>query len=112
MHEFFRYFIDGYDKLDNDLRRIKNSDMSKNLSLENESIIMDYINLCAEEFYYFETKKVIEKLIWDNWFNGMEFYFSDARFNEILKNEKSDKYNNSSYYGFLESQYYEKLINA
>ena len=53
-HDFFKYFNDRYDKLNNDLNRICLLPADE-VSIKEKSIIMDYLNLCSEEFYYYSN---------------------------------------------------------
>lgn len=106
-HEFFKYFNGRYDNLNNELLRIYCLPEDK-ISKEDETIIMDYLNLCSEEYYYYSKglnndTLIIEKEVFNNWCKGMKHYFSNPNFKKILKNEIKDENNKDSYYGFFNS---------
>ena len=113
-HDFFKYFNDRYDKLNNDLNRICFLP-AENVSKEDESIIMDYLNLCSEEFYYYSKGKnrnisIIEEEVFKNWCNGMKYYFSKDNFKKILEEEMKDENNKESYYNFLQSDCIKEIL--
>ena len=61
-HDFFKYFNERYDGLNNKLLLI--SEESDNIG--EESVIMDYINLCAEEYYFFKKVLMLKYNIYIN----------------------------------------------
>ena len=80
-------------------------------------IILDYLDLCAEEYFLYRHQGIVPNRVWDHWYIGMKYYFNDNGekniFYKVLKDEiekgkkeKNRKYKNS-YYGFLE--YYENM---
>ncbi|GAA5523311.1 hypothetical protein Asal01_03280 [Fodinibius salicampi] len=71
------------------LVRIKNK---KELCSEDESYLVDYFNLCAEE-YLFKKKGYIPDDVWKSWENGMEFYMKDDKIKHLwIKEKKSESY--------------------
>src|SRR5690606_14686160 len=85
--ELFTEFNTKYDlKFNNTLEEIvKNSELDKNyqLSSENEKLIVDYLNFCAEE-YLWTTKERIPKSVWKSWENGMLYYLNNPIINKVV----------------------------
>lgn len=100
--QLFKEFNSKYDsKFNNKLDEIveeseKNKDYK--LSSENEKIIVDYLNFCAEE-YLWKTKDRIPKKVWESWENGMIYYLNKPIINKVVIKEKRQK---DSYYGLFE----------
>ena len=106
-HDFFKYFNERYDGLNNKLLLI--SEESDNIG--EESVIMDYINLCAEEYYFFKKDtNIIDVEVFNNWYSGMKHYFLMNKFKNILMEEINDVNNKDSYYGFFESKFIKDLL--
>ncbi|HEY5534704.1 MAG TPA: hypothetical protein VIL99_07215 [Ignavibacteria bacterium] len=83
-----------------------------------EDIIFDYLNLCAEE-YFWEEQGLIIKEAWENWSKGIEYFLDNPIIIEVIKSEKKkmeiiDKKNeieiNDFYYGFLYCDIVNKAI--
>lgn len=108
--ELFTEFNTKYDlKFNNTLEEIvKNSELDKNyqLSSENEKLIVDYLNFCAEE-YLWTTKERIPKSVWKSWENGMLYYLNNPIINKVVNQQKGQK---DSYYGLF--QKIEKRLNT
>jgi hypothetical protein len=85
------------DKL-NEIVKQSENDKDYKLSPEDKKLIVDYLNLCAEE-YLWRTKNRIPKKVWDSWENGMVYYLNKPIINEVVLNEKCQK---DSYYGLFE----------
>jgi hypothetical protein len=97
--ELFTEFNSKYDrKFNNELETIvenyrQNEDYK--LTQEQGKLIIDYLNLCAEE-YLWKTKDRIPDEVWKSWENGMIYYLNNPLINEIFIREKGQK---DSYYG-------------
>lgn len=81
-------FNKRYDKLNDELA----NDWIK------KEVIIDYFNLCAEEYYFF-THGLIPQDVWDTWYGGMKDLFQ----NEKVQKEASVEFNDKgkrTYYGF------------
>lgn len=64
----------------------------------NEQIILDYLDLCAEEYYLYKYSGIISNKVWNHWLIGMLYYFEkEGVFYKVLSDEK-DK---DSYYNFI-----------
>lgn len=78
-----------------------NEDLAKIVALPNEPLddadrakIIDYLNLCGEEYLYFRLG-YIEPTVWSAWFNGMLFLLNSPKIRSVWSAEKVT----NSYYG-------------
>lgn len=98
--KLFKYFNYNYDKMNEILKNIMRE--PNELNYEHRDKIEDYLNLCAEEFYWFK-KGIIDNTIWEQWFNGARYYFNNSeKFKKVLLEERNANHNKNSYYGFLD----------
>lgn len=91
--ELFKEFNDRYDRLNEHLDAILKSERIELLS-EEKNILIDYFNLCGEEYLYFR-KGYIDPVIWSAWENGMKSIFSNSKVRSFWECEKKTE----SYYG-------------
>lgn len=137
-HDLFSYFNARYDKLNENMNRIKDG---KSIIIDKypfginklderfdadrieikyitTNIIYDYLNLCAEE-YFWMGQGTIHKVTWDAWEKGMNYFLSCHEVIEVVNKELKiikieDKKNeiiiNDSYYGFLFSDVVNKAL--
>jgi hypothetical protein len=91
--ELFKEFNERYDRLNEQLDAILKSEKTE-LSSEEKNILIDYFNLCGEEYLYFR-KGYIDPVIWAAWENGMKSIFSNSKVRFFWENEKKTE----SYYG-------------
>lgn len=101
--DLFTAFNQKYDEKFNDsLNEIDantKKDPNYRLDKKNETkLVVDYLNLCAEEYLWF-TKGRIDETVWLAWENGMKYYLNIASINAFIKEEKEQK---DSYYGLFE----------
>lgn len=100
--ELFTDFNSKYDlKFNSKLEEIiENSETNNNYTLlpENEKLIIEYLNFCAEE-YLWKTKDRIPNNVWNSWENGMVYYLSKPIINSVVATQKSQK---DSYYGLFD----------
>ena len=92
-----KYDLKFNDKLDEIVEKSENNE-NYELSSENEKLIVDYLNFCAEE-YLWKTKDRIPETVWNSWKNGMDYYLKKPIINKVILKEKEQK---NSYYGFFE----------
>ncbi|MGH8759932.1 MAG: hypothetical protein ACREVW_10540, partial [Burkholderiales bacterium] len=83
-YNLFTAFNERYDKLNGPLAGIANrpgpiSDSDRNL-------IVDYFNLCAEE-YLFYREGYVHHDAWRSWCRGMLWYLRRDRFREVWQEE-------------------------
>lgn len=96
-NDLFRNFNSRYDDLNERLLEIRNAGDdhdSDRLEDEEESTLVDYFNLCAEE-YLFYKRGYVPPEVWRAWREGMRFYMEDPEIRELWKREKETE----SYYG-------------
>jgi hypothetical protein len=89
--ELFTEFNRRYDRLNDRLGQIA---PSATLSVGDRQAIVDYFNLCAEEYLFF-SEGYIHSEVWRSWCRGMLWYFDREPFRSVW-NEESDT---NSYYG-------------
>lgn len=87
----FTEFNIRYDEFNADLMRISQSDR---ITLSDEERLVDYFNLCAEEFLFY-SEGYIHEVVWRSWCRGMMFYLSHQKIREIWDRERQS----DSYYG-------------
>ncbi len=95
-NDLFRDFNKRYNALNSDLNAIVSRTKGAPLQKEEESILCDYFNLCAEE-HLFHDAGYIDQRVWYAWCKGMLFYADNNP--EILKFWEKELCSNS-YYGF------------
>ena len=98
MKELITDFNGRYDAMNEELQRIletgQRSPATKLTPCEEKKVV-DYFNLCAEE-YLFHTLGYVEPRVWKAWRNGINAYAKDQRMRDVWKREKQS----CSYYGF------------
>jgi hypothetical protein len=100
-NQLFKEFNKKYDKKFNDkLNEIDNfyiANKKYEISSDDISIIIDYLNFCSEEYLWY-TKGRIPKNVWESWENGMLYFLNLAPINLIIQTQKEQK---NSYYGLF-----------
>jgi hypothetical protein len=95
--QLFTEFNHRYDKMNNRLTQIAES--KELLDATERREIVDYFNLCAEEYLFFR-EGYIHPEAWSSWCAGMLFYFE----HEPIKKVWSEEEQTSSYYGLSVSE--------
>lgn len=93
--ELFERFNERYNAMNERLAGIVNSKSDSPLTSQEETLLVDYFNLCAEEFLYFRRGYIFPE-VWQSWYNGMQQYFANARVKALWEQELRT----NSYYGF------------
>lgn len=96
--DLFTEFNRRYDGLNDRLAQIQASDSPVDpaeLDAEDRQAIVDYFNLCAEEYMFF-SEGYIHHAAWRSWCAGMLWYFEREPFRALWA-EECEK---NSYYGF------------
>ena len=91
--ELFKEFNARYGCMNEQLARIVECEVIEVSKTERDTII-DYFNLCGEEYLYF-VRGYIDPTVWNAWENGMKAIFSVQRVQRVWETEKL----NESYYG-------------
>jgi hypothetical protein len=104
-----RYTSDLNDLL-NDIRDTGTD--SFELDTHQKNLIIDYLNLCAEEYYWY-TKNRIPKDIWVSWKNGIKHNLQLNSVKKIASQEFAgngiNDYKRNSYYGFPDSDIWKEI---
>ena len=100
--ELFTYYNKKYDeKFNDELSRIEQKTiLNKDYELTEieTKLIIDYLNLCAEEYLWFQKGR-IDNSVWLAWENGMKYYLKIEPIKKCFEKEKAQK---NSYYGLFE----------
>jgi uncharacterized membrane-anchored protein YjiN (DUF445 family) len=99
--ELFLDFNKRYDNKLNDLLNELKNDDSRILKVEERNKIIDYFNLCSEE-YFWKKKNRIPKEVWNSWKAGIMENLRIKQVNKIYQEEKKSPNNEKSYYGLIE----------
>lgn len=91
-HNLFTAFNARYDKLNGPLAEI--SERANGLTAADRNLIVDYFNLCAEE-YLFYKEGYIHRDVWRSWCRGMLWYLRRHPFRDIWHDEVKSE----SFYG-------------
>ena len=90
--ELFTDFNRRYDTLNERLAVIAGHD--KVLDAPTQQVIVDYFNLCAEEYLWYSEGYIHEE-VWRSWCAGMVWYFDREPFRTVWEQERAK----NSYYG-------------
>ncbi len=100
--ELFQTFNEKYDlKFNNELNIIEHKskeDSNYKLDEKQTALIMDYLNLCAEEYLWY-TKGRIDETVWKSWEKGMKFYINVKSIKTVVETQKAQK---DSFYGLFD----------
>jgi hypothetical protein len=90
--DLFTEFNRRYDALNDRLAKIEDSGAQMDPS--DRQTIVDYFNLCAEEYLFF-AEGYIHRAAWRSWCAGMLWYFDREPFRSVWNEESGT----NSYYG-------------
>lgn len=109
--ELFMMFNERYDKNFNDKlneidlalkgkseKEIDAETKKKLESVETKKLVIDYLNMCAEEYLWY-TKGRIDENVWKSWEAGMKYFLGLEPIKEIARDQKAQK---GSYYGLFD----------
>lgn len=94
-YSLFTDFNERYDKL-NDRLAIIAYNSNSTLSESDRALIIDYFNICAEEYLFFKMGYINDD-VWKSWCNGMLWYFGREPFGALW----SEEIKGNSYYGLI-----------
>jgi hypothetical protein len=92
--ELFKDFNARYDGLNKQLNKIRET-AHAGIHGDDRQVLMDYLNLCAEEYLYFSAG-YIDEGVWKSWARGMKFFAEAESIRKIWVQELAS----DSYYGF------------
>jgi hypothetical protein len=84
--QLFDGFNDRYNKMNERLGQIHSGDTSAQLLPSEEDKLIEYFNLCAEEFLYYR-RGYIPSDVWFSWCNGMKWYYANPRIKALWDKE-------------------------
>lgn len=99
--ELFGEFNSRFDKLNDALNQIFDGETKIELdgkAKSKETLICDYLNLCAEEYLWY-MKGRVEPYVWKAWSEGMKYYLNNPHIKEVYHKQKEER---NSYYGLIE----------
>jgi hypothetical protein len=82
----------------NDIDKCVLENPNYELNEEQMQIVIDYLNLCAEE-YLWHKKGRLDKTAWNSWERGMKYYLNISAIEKVIQNQNKQK---DSYYGIFE----------
>ena len=86
--ELFTAFNARYDKLNEDLARVQRGELTAEL----ENKLVDYFNLCAEEYLFYKHGYILPEA-WESWRKGMRQYMDVDSVHKLWELEvKTDSY--------------------
>ncbi|KAB2810009.1 hypothetical protein [Phaeocystidibacter luteus] len=94
--ELFTAFNTRYDKLNDDILDIRKR--SESLKERDTKIIIDYFNLCAEEYLWYSRGR-IPKSVWKAWKSGIDENLNTPIIKDLFILETKSINSASSYYG-------------
>lgn len=94
----FEKFNQRYDRLNERLAEIDNVDSEIGLTNEEKAILVDYFNLCGEEYLYYKLGYIYPE-VWNAWLRGMQQYYCNKRIRKYWQEELRT----NSYYGLTDS---------
>jgi hypothetical protein len=95
-NDLFRHFTERFGTLNGQLDRIVLANPEIPLEPDERDALMDYFNLCAEEFLYFKSGYLDDE-VWRSWIEGMKFFAKNPRIAAVWRTELLSQ---DAYYGF------------
>lgn len=99
-HELFIRFNERYDVMNGKLSDIL--ERESDLTSEQRKLVVDYFNLCAEEFLFYK-EGYIPPDVWRSWCRGMAAYLQRHPFRDIWNEEVIGE----SFYGLTKEKIFE-----
>lgn len=90
-HQIFTNFNARYDQLNGPLAALLSE---RDLTTEQRSLIVDYFNLCAEEYLFYQ-QGYIPPQVWRSWCRGMAWHLKRHPFKDVWNEEMRSE----SFYG-------------
>jgi hypothetical protein len=100
-NELFTSFNQRYDGTLNDLINELRLIPGKELDNDEEKLIIDYFNLCAEEYLWYSRNR-IPSTVWQAWNAGILENLSISQVKQVYLKETKTEYARKSYYGLAE----------
>jgi len=105
LKELFTEFNTRYDKLNDTLNEISdghpnwlnNIKSDEKYKQNSYNVIIDFFNLCAEEYFWFKEGRINAK-IWKSWSKGMNDIFNDSQLIQTIWSKECENEGYKSYY--------------
>jgi len=104
LKDLFEGFNLRYDLLNNKLFDIvidskdnKAVGQTSELNADQKKTLIDYFNLCAEEYFWFKRNRIDDK-IWKSWKAGMDYWYNYDTISQMWHEEVKTKNGKLSYY--------------
>jgi hypothetical protein len=97
----FESFNKRYDNKLNDLLNELKSDNEKVIELQHNDLIIDYLNLCAEEYLWYKKGRITAD-VWDAWKAGIVENLNIPQVKDIYLKETKTPNQRKSFYGLCE----------
>lgn len=103
MKELFTEFNQRYDVINNKLDEVSKltleqwSELSPKEQLEKEGVIIDFFNICAEEYHWHKEGR-INGNIWESWHKGMNDIYNRSKVIQNIWDEECKNEGYKSYY--------------
>jgi cell division protein FtsL len=105
--DLFKEFNERYDKINDYFEELKScNEDDSDLTLDRRKIVVDYLNLCAEEYFWFEKGR-IDQRAWESWEAGMKTWAKVPVVQKVFNMEMAT-WTSSYYRGFQD--FFKKLI--
>jgi|SRR5690606_22396433 len=88
--------VESFKQLEAKCNELEDGDKEKYKQLR--QAVIDYFNLCAEEFYWYHHKKRIDPLVWKSWQAGMNYWYNEVPSIKALWMEEVKANGKASYY--------------
>lgn len=98
--ELFQDFNSRYDERFNDLINELKYDDEREITKTEINILIDYFNLCAEEFLWKEKSRIPNN-VWNAWKSGIIENLKIKQVQELYKKETSSTNGRKSFYGLI-----------
>jgi hypothetical protein len=93
--QLFTEFNRRYDAMNEPLQAIRGRPAGEGLKPEDHRRLVDYFNLCAEEYLFYRSGYIDED-VWGSWSRGMLYFAQDPKIRALWEQELQME----SYYGF------------
>ena len=114
MKELFKDFNARYDKINNNLVRLDKAKPTLEVLKKDEKFddynqtIIDFFNLCAEEFYWYHHKHRVDTIVWNSWNKGMNYWFNNIPAIQELWDIEIKNGGKISYYIIDQNEFFKK----
>lgn len=71
--------------------------------------VIEYFNLCAEEYFWYHHKKRIDEVIWQSWSKGMLFWYNEVPTIKDIWDREIKQFGKESYYVTNEIGFFKSL---